>query len=67
MKHHRQVEDFANLDFKAIDTEILADEAKEKEGEIVANAAERDGTATYGVVDEAYMDEGHVEEIVTTP
>ena len=67
MKHYRQVEDFANLDFKAIDTEILADKAKEKEGEIVANAAEGDGTATYGVVDEAHMDEGHVEEIITTP
>nr|POE95445.1 hypothetical protein CFP56_01488 [Quercus suber] len=35
MKHHSQVADFANLDFEAIDIEILIDETKEKEGELL--------------------------------
>nr|POF03052.1 hypothetical protein CFP56_70074 [Quercus suber] len=67
MKYYSQVEDFANLDFKAINTEILADETKEKEGETVADVAARDGTITGGVVDKAHMDNDHVEEVVTTP
>ena len=67
IKHHSQVVDFANLDFEAIDTEILADKTKEKEGETIPNDVERDGTATGGVVDEAHMDEGHVEEVITIP
>nr|POE75828.1 hypothetical protein CFP56_05098 [Quercus suber] len=67
MKHHCQVADFANLDFEAIDTEILATKTKEKEGEIVADVAKGDGTVTGGVVDEAQMDEVYVEEVVTTP
>ena len=67
MKHHSQLADFANLDFEAIDTQILADETKEKEGETIVNAIESDGTATSGVVDEAHMNEGHVKEVVTTP
>ena len=67
MKHHSQVVDFANLDFEAIDTEILADKTKEKEGETIPNDAKGDGTATSGVVDEAHMDEGHVEEVITIP
>ncbi|KAK9996708.1 hypothetical protein SO802_021394 [Lithocarpus litseifolius] len=29
MKHHSQAMDFSNLDFEAIDTEVLVDEAKE--------------------------------------
>lgn len=29
MKHHSSAVDFSNLDFEKIDTEILADEAKE--------------------------------------
>ena len=53
MKHHSQVANFVNLDFKAIDTEILADETKEKEGETIVDAAEGDGTTLGGVVDEA--------------
>ena len=65
MKHHSQVADFVNLDFEAIDTKILANETKEKEGEAVA--AEGDGTVVGGTVDEARMDEVHVEEVVTTP
>ena len=70
MKHHNQVADFANLDFEAIDTEILADETKEKEDETVAevaNSAERDGTTASRVADETHMDEGHVEEVVSAP
>ena len=30
MKHYSQVVDFSNLDFEAIDTEVLVDEAKEQ-------------------------------------
>lgn len=67
MKHHSQVVDFANLDFEAIDTEILADETKEKEDETVANANKGDDTITGGVADETHMDEGHVEEVVSAP
>ena len=56
MKHHSHVADFANLDFEAIDTEILADEANEKEGETIAEATkvvEGEGTTTEGANDEA--------------
>ena len=67
MKHHSQVADFANLDFEVIDTKILADETKEKEGETIVDAADGDGVAIVGVVDEAHMNEGHVKEVVTTP
>nr|POE87129.1 hypothetical protein CFP56_68874 [Quercus suber] len=64
MKHHNQVADFANLNFEAIDIEILTDETKEKEDETVADVAEGDGTTTSGVADEAHMDKGHIEEVV---
>nr|POE50395.1 hypothetical protein CFP56_35568 [Quercus suber] len=67
MKHHSQVADFTNLDFKAIVTEILVHETKEKEGEGVANTTEGDGIAMGGVVDEAHTYEGHVEEVVIAP
>ena len=67
MKHRSQVADFANLYFKAIDTEILADETKEKEDETIVNAVEGDGTIVGGVVDEAHMDEGHIKEVVNAP
>ena len=53
---------------KAIDTKILADENKEKEDETVtgvANAVEGDGTIVGGVMDEAPMDMGHIEEVVS--
>ena len=67
MKHHSQVVDFANLDFEAIDTKILADKTKEKEGEGVVDAAKGDGIAMGRVVDESCLDEGHVEEVVIAP
>lgn len=38
IKHHDHVADFANLDFEAIDTEVLTDEVNEKGDEIVAKA-----------------------------
>lgn len=63
MKHHKQVADFSNFDFVAIDTEILIDKTKEKEGEVVvAVVVESDGATRVGLVDE-----GHVEEVVATP
>ena len=75
MKHHNQVSDFANLDFEAIDTEILADEANENEGETVAKAidvvdgdgAVTGGTTAGGVTNKACMDVDHVEEVVNAP
>ena len=75
MKHHSQVADFANLDFEAIDTEILADKANEKEGETTAKATDvvkgdgaiMGGTATGRVTNKAHMDVGHVEEVVIVP
>ena len=42
MKHHSQAVDFSNLDYKAINTEVLADEVKEQEEATVA-AVEGDG------------------------
>ena len=56
MKHHSHVANFANLDFEAVDTEILADEANEKEGEIIVETTEvleEEGTVTGGANDEA--------------
>ena len=67
MKHHSQVADFANLYFKAIDTEILAEETKDKEDETIVDAVEGDGTIVGGVVDEAHMDEGHIKEVINAP
>nr|POF12338.1 hypothetical protein CFP56_66756 [Quercus suber] len=68
MKHHNQVVDFSNLDFEAIDTEILADETKEEEGEAIIGAVVKgDGATIGGPVDEARVDEGHVEEVVIAP
>ena len=56
IKHHSHVVDFANLDFKAIDTKILADKTNEKEGETTAEATEvveGEGATTKGAADEA--------------
>ena len=67
MKHHGHVADFANLDFEAIDTKILADEANEKEGETIAEAidvVEGECAATGGATDEAQTDAGRIKEIV---
>ena len=38
MKHQNQVMDFSNLDFEAIDTEVLANKAKEQEETTTATA-----------------------------
>lgn len=43
MKHHNLAVDFFNLDFEKIDTEVLADEAKEQE--------ETNAAATIGETD----------------
>ena len=70
MKHHSHVADFANLDFKAIDIEILADEANEKEGETITETVEvveGKGVATGGANDEAQIETDRVEEIVNVP
>ena len=70
MKYHSHVVDFANLDFEAIDTEILADEANEKEGETIAEAnevVEGEGATIGGANDNAQTEAGHVEEILSAP
>nr|POE56007.1 hypothetical protein CFP56_61153 [Quercus suber] len=70
MKHHGHEVNFANLDFEAIDTEILADEANKKEGETIAEATdvvEGEGAAARGATNEAQTEAGHVEEIVSAP
>ena len=68
MKHHSHVADYANLDFEAIDTKILVDEANEKEGETIAeaiNVVEGECAATGGATNKAQAEVGHVEEIVS--
>ena len=70
IKHHSHVANFANLDFEAIDTKILADEANEKEGETIAEATqvvEGEGATIVGANDEAQIEANHVEEIVKVP
>ena len=70
MKHNSHVANFANLDFEAIDTEILADEANEKEGETIAEATEvveGEGTTTEGANDEAQTEADRAEEIINVP
>ena len=42
MKHHNLLMDFSNLDFKKIDTEVLADEAKEQEETETSAVMEKD-------------------------
>ncbi|KAL0008293.1 hypothetical protein SO802_009795 [Lithocarpus litseifolius] len=68
MKHHNHVADFANLDFEAIDIEILADEANEKEGETIVEATEvveGEGVATERANNETQTEAGRVEEVVS--
>ena len=68
MKHHSHVADYANLDFEAIDTEILVDEANEKEGETIVKATdvvEGECAATGGATSEAQVEVGRVEEIIS--
>ncbi|KAK9988118.1 hypothetical protein SO802_028357 [Lithocarpus litseifolius] len=70
LKHHSHVADFKNLDFEAIDTKILTDEANEKECETIAEAidvVEGEGDTTRGATDKAQTEAGHVEEIVSAP
>ena len=70
MKHHSHIANFANLDFEAIDTKILADEANEKEGETIAEATkvvEGEGTTTGGDNDEAQTEANCAEVIVNVP
>ena len=70
MKHHSHVDDFTNLDFEAIDTKILTDEANEKEGETIVEATdvvEGEDAATRGATNEAQIEASHVEEIVSAP
>lgn len=70
IKHHGHVANFVNLDFEVVDTEILVDEANEKKGESIAKTTkviEEEGTVTGGVIDEAQIEEDHVEEIVNAP
>ena len=62
--------DFANLDFEAIDTEVLADKANEKECETIAKATdvvESEGAATGRATNKAQTEAGHAEEIVSAP
>jgi len=56
MKHHSLAMDFSNLDFETIDTEILANEAKEQEEATAIGGT--DATITEGT------DLGHRDEIV---
>nr|POE52748.1 hypothetical protein CFP56_23161 [Quercus suber] len=60
-----QAVDFSNL-FEAIDTEVLADEAKEQ-GEATAATVGGDGATKGGPTDEARVDEGHVDEVIAAP
>ena len=68
MKHHNQVVDFLNFDFEAINTEVLTNETKEKEGEaITVVVVEGDGATKGGPVDKDHVDEGHMDEVVAAP
>nr|POE56926.1 hypothetical protein CFP56_27877 [Quercus suber] len=57
MKHHSQAVDFSNLDFKAINTEVLADEAKEQEETTAATATGGEDVADAGGADLGQGDE----------
>nr|POE91549.1 hypothetical protein CFP56_23741 [Quercus suber] len=48
MKHHNQVMDFSNLDFEAIDTEVLAEEAKEQKETTIVTAGGEGATDAGG-------------------
>nr|POE82781.1 hypothetical protein CFP56_19693 [Quercus suber] len=70
MKHHSHVTDFPSLNFEAIDNEILADKANEKEGETIAKATDAvrgDSDVAKGGTNEVHTDVGHVEEIFSAP
>ena len=61
MKHHNQVVDFSNLDFEAIDTKVLADEAKEQEETTTA------ATGGGGAIDARRADPGQGDEAIALP
>ena len=70
MKHHSHVANFANLDFEAVDTEILANEANEKEGETIAETTEvveEECAIIGGANDEARIVVERMEETVNAP
>ena len=70
MKHHSHVANFANLDFEAVDTEILANEANEKEGETIAKTTEvveEECAIIGGANDEAQIVVERMEETVNAP
>lgn len=56
MKHHSQDVDFSNLDFEAVDIEILADEAKEQEETTTTAATGGEDAADAGGVDPSQGD-----------
>ena len=66
MKHHSQAVDFSNLDFEAIDTKVLVNEAKEQ-GEATTTAVGGEGATKGGPMDEARVDEGHMDKVVAAP
>ena len=58
--------DFSNLDFEAIDTKVLVNEAKEQ-GEATTTAVGGEGATKGGPMDEARVDEGHMDKVVAAP
>lgn len=61
MKHHSLAVDLSNLDFEKINTEILADEAKEQEEADADAVRGKDATVTGGI------DLGRRDKAVTPP
>lgn len=57
MKHHSLAIDFSNLDFEKIDTEILANEAKELEETAVTGTVRGTNIANVGSSDPVQEDE----------
>nr|POF25533.1 hypothetical protein CFP56_39136 [Quercus suber] len=70
MKHHSHKADFTNLDFEAVDIEILADEANEKEGETIpetTKVVEEKGVVTRRANDEAHTEVDCIKETINAP
>lgn len=61
MKHHNQVMDFSNLDFEAIDTKVLAEEAKEQEETTIVAVGGR------GATDAGQANPGQGDEAIARP
>nr|POE80136.1 hypothetical protein CFP56_76563 [Quercus suber] len=69
-KHHSHKANFTNLDFEAVDIEILADEANEKEGETIpetTKVVEEKGVVTRGANDEAHTEVDRIKETINAP